>query len=221
MVEVSRPSTHTCPASTRRRDRRWARARSSATSAVPDRARGTTSTSKCELTEARPTRSGTSPKVRIFRTMKWEAATRALRARGGRVKRALRGEKDPSPGAHSVQPPVPRRPPQTAKASMFFDAFPRFYESSNTGAYRGRLNLRYEAIFGENQDLFPGARVIDIASHDGRWSLAALKAGAAEVTGIEAREDLVRAALDNVGHYYNDTGRYEFIAGDVFEIMSE
>jgi hypothetical protein len=104
---------------------------------------------------------------------------------------------------------------------MFFDAFPRFYESSNTGAYRGRLNLRYEAIFGENQDLFPGARVIDIASHDGRWSLAALKAGAAEVTGIEAREDLVRAALDNVGHYYNDTGRYEFIAGDVFEIMSE
>ena len=104
---------------------------------------------------------------------------------------------------------------------MFFDAFPRFYESSNTGAYRGRLNLRYEAIFGENQDLFPGARLIDIANHDGRWSLAALKAGAAEVTGIEAREDLVRAALDNVGHYYNDTGRYEFIAGDVFEIMSE
>ena len=57
---------------------------------------------------------------------------------------------------------------------MFFDAYPRFYETSKTSASRGRLNLRYEAIFGENADVFRGARVLDIASHDGRWSLAAL-----------------------------------------------
>lgn len=115
---------------------------------------------------------------------------------------------------------APRRPPGTAQASMFFDSFPRFYETSETGAHRARLNLRYEAIFGENQDIFGGARVIDIASHDGRWSLAALKAGAAEVVGIEARDDLVRGARENLKHYCDHDGRYRFIAGDVFEILS-
>ena len=71
---------------------------------------------------------------------------------------------------------------------MFFDAFPRFYETSQTGDPRERINLRYEAIFAHNADVFQGARVLDIASHDGRWSLAALRTGAAEVIGIEARE---------------------------------
>jgi hypothetical protein len=115
---------------------------------------------------------------------------------------------------------APRRPPGTAHASMFFDSFPRFYETSKTSAHRGRLNLRYEAIFGENHDLFGGARVIDIASHDGRWSLAALKAGAAEVVGIEARDDLVLAARENLEHYCDHDERYRFIAGDVFEVLS-
>lgn len=103
---------------------------------------------------------------------------------------------------------------------MFFDGFPRFYETSETAAYRGRLNLRYEAIFAENRDIFAGARVIDIASHDGRWSLAALKTGAAEVVGIEARDDLVAAARENLSRYAGDEGRYEFIAGDVFDVLS-
>jgi ubiquinone/menaquinone biosynthesis C-methylase UbiE len=103
---------------------------------------------------------------------------------------------------------------------MFFDEFPRFYETSSTSPYRGRLNLRYEAIFAENRDIFEGARVLDIASHDGRWSLAALKTGAARVVGIEARDDLVQTARDNVVHYGGDSGRCEFVAGDVFDVLS-
>ena len=101
---------------------------------------------------------------------------------------------------------------------MFFDAYPRFYETSQTSASRGRLNLRYEAIFAENRDVFADARVLDIASHDGRWSLAALKTGAAEVVGIEAREELVAAARDNLGQYGGD-GNYRFLAGDVFDVL--
>src|SRR6476661_8939613 len=77
--------------------------------------------------------------------------------------------------------------PGSRTASMFFDKYPRFYETSQTTATRGRLNLRYEAIFAENRDIFAGAKVLDIASHDGRWSLAALECGAASVIGIEAR----------------------------------
>ncbi len=104
---------------------------------------------------------------------------------------------------------------------MFFDSFPRFYETSEVGATRGRLNLRYEAIFAENADVFAGARVIDIASHDGRWSLAALETGAAEVVGIEARANLVRAANENLAEYVTDAGRYRFVLGDVFEVLRE
>lgn len=134
-----------------------------------------------------------------------------------RLKRAV----FPSARSHeAVLPgPVLGRAPGTARASMFFDAFPRFYETSETGPHRGRLNLRYEAIFGENRDIFAGVRVLDIASHDGRWSLAALEAGATEVIGIEAREDLVRAARRNLEHYSKDGRAYRFIAGDVFEVL--
>jgi hypothetical protein len=102
---------------------------------------------------------------------------------------------------------------------MFFDGFPRFLETSETAAHRGRLNLRYEAIFAENRDIFAGARVLDIASHDGRWSLAALKTGAAEVVGIEARDELVDAARENLEHYAGGSG-HRFLAGDVFEVLA-
>lgn len=104
---------------------------------------------------------------------------------------------------------------------MFFDEHPRFYDTSRTAAERSRLNLRYEAIFAENRDIFSGARVIDIASHDGRWSFAALKTGAAEVLGIEARPDLVDAARENLAHYGIDASSYRFVAGDVFDALDE
>ena len=103
---------------------------------------------------------------------------------------------------------------------MFFDAFPRFYETTQTHASAGRLNLRYEAIFTQNADVFKDARVLDIASHDGRWSLAALRSGAAEVVGIEARDDLAKAASENLAAYAPGT-RYDFRTGDVFEVLAE
>jgi hypothetical protein len=117
----------------------------------------------------------------------------ALLARGRRTRRAKK--RDP----HWLAPP--RHAPGTAAVSWFFDSYPRFYETSRTGAARSRLNLRYEAIFGENRDVFEGARVLDLASHDGRWSLAALKSGAAEVVGIEADEELHAGACENLSLY--------------------
>ena len=33
------------------------------------------------------------------------------------------------------------------------------------------MNERYEALFASNRDVFDGARVLDLASHDGRYSL--------------------------------------------------
>lgn len=101
----------------------------------------------------------------------------------------------------------------------FFDDFPRFLSTSRTASSRVRLNLRHKAMIEANSELLSGATVLDIASHDGRWSLAALKAGASHVTGIEARQELVESARRSFDEYGVDTNRYHFIAADVFEVM--
>ena len=103
---------------------------------------------------------------------------------------------------------------------MFFKRYPRFVATSSVASTPGRLNLRHQAIFDDNRDIFEGSHVLDIASHDGRWTLAALEAGAKHVTGIEARADLVEHAEDNLAHYGVDDDRYHIIQGDVFEVLN-
>jgi Methyltransferase domain len=110
--------------------------------------------------------------------------------------------------------------PGSRTASWFFEQFPRFYLTSSTAAATARLNLRYEAIFGENRDIFAGAPVLDLASHDGRWSLAALATGARSVTGIEARPELVKAATENLWEYGYGADRVRFVTGDVHEVLA-
>jgi hypothetical protein len=105
-------------------------------------------------------------------------------------------------------------------ASWFFEQFPRFYTTSSTAAAAARLNLRYEAIFGENRDIFGGASVLDLGSHDGRWSLAALATGARSVTGIEARPELVKVATENLWEYGFGAARVRFVAADAHEVLS-
>lgn len=104
---------------------------------------------------------------------------------------------------------------------MFFDAYSQFLDTSKTGATSIRLNARYRAIIEHNRALFPGREVLDIASHDGRWSFAALDAGASKVVGIEARDHLVRNANENMSTLGVAEERYEFILGDVFEVMKQ
>jgi hypothetical protein len=109
--------------------------------------------------------------------------------------------------------------PGSRTTTWFFEQFPRFYLTSSTAAAIARLNLRYEAIFGENRDIFEGAQVLDLASHDGRWSLAALATGARSVTGIEARPELVKAATENLEEYGFGADRVRFVAGDVHDVL--
>jgi hypothetical protein len=99
----------------------------------------------------------------------------------------------------------------------FFDAFPRFYETSKTGPWPNRLNGRYRALIQSNQQIIAGASILDLASHDGRWSFAALKNGAKKVVGIEGRRELVQHSMDTMELYGIPRSRYRFICGDVFE----
>jgi SAM-dependent methyltransferase len=116
---------------------------------------------------------------------------------------------------------APKSPPGTRRAEMFFNDYPDFFQTSRTTPQPDRLNLRYEAIMGENRDILKGARVLDIASHDGRWSFAALKSGAAHVVGIEAKQELVDNAVTTFGKYGVDSATYEFACGDIFEVMAQ
>ena len=83
----------------------------------------------------------------------------------------------------------------------FFDGYPAFYQSSRTGSHPNRLNARYQALIESNRDIIEGGRILDIASHDGRWSFAALHAGAEHVVGIEARSGLVERATEAMDTY--------------------
>lgn len=103
---------------------------------------------------------------------------------------------------------------------MFFDTHRRFYSTSETASGRARLNLRHEALIAENRDILDGATVLDIASHDGRWSAAALAGGAKSVVGIEARPDLVAHANANLEHYGYQPDQYRFVVGDVHEVLN-
>jgi len=106
----------------------------------------------------------------------------------------------------------------TDNGQGFFDAYPAFFETSTSG-HRNRLNKRYRAIIEPNLDIIQGKSILDIASHDGRWSLAASKAGAEHILGIEARDHLVKHAQENLRKYGVPDGQVEFVRGDVFDVI--
>jgi hypothetical protein len=105
-------------------------------------------------------------------------------------------------------------------AVVFFDDHPEFLETSATAATLRRLNVRHIAIIEENREVLEDARVLDIASHDGRWSFAALKAGASHVTGIEGRDRLVRNANTTFADKGIDSTQFEFVCGDAHDVLT-
>ncbi len=106
------------------------------------------------------------------------------------------------------------------RGHMFADDYPRFLEVSELSPQPERVNERYEALFASNRDIFEGARVLDLASHDGRYSFAALKTGAKHVTGVEIRQSLIDKAQETFAFYDEDPDTYRFVCGDVFEVLA-
>lgn len=77
-----------------------------------------------------------------------------------------------------------------------------------------RLEQRHRLIIDPFQPQIEGARVLDIAAHDGRWSYALAHAGAAEVVGVEARRELI----DRFAHFPEDVfrDRITLVCNDLF-----
>jgi SAM-dependent methyltransferase len=101
----------------------------------------------------------------------------------------------------------------------FCDLYPRFLETTETAPSRSRLNARWRAIVGWNAAVLAGRRVLDLGCHDGRWSFAALEAGAAHVVGIEARGHLADKAKANFSFYGVPAGSYDIVTGDALAAL--
>ncbi|WP_426036975.1 class I SAM-dependent methyltransferase [Cypionkella sp. TWP1-2-1b2] len=96
--------------------------------------------------------------------------------------------------------------------------FKNFSDGNNNNMMR--LEERYKRIVTSNLDAFLGKTVLDIAANNGRWTYAALDAGASHVTSIEGRE--ARAAdavhfLDDLGY----SGKYTANVGDMYDFLYE
>ena len=110
---------------------------------------------------------------------------------------------------------------QSFDPHRFFDAFPRFVDTSETGPWLHRLNARYVALIHSNRDLLAGASVLDLASHDGRFSFAALASGASRVVGIEHEPRLLSKSTENMESYDVPRERYDFVQGDMFRAIDD
>jgi hypothetical protein len=82
---------------------------------------------------------------------------------------------------------------------------------------RNRLNGRYRTFLEPNAHRIKGKRVLDLASHDGRWTFAALMNGAAHVTGVEFRQELIEKAHYIITPEMHD--RVRFLQGDIFDVL--
>jgi len=109
----------------------------------------------------------------------------------------------------------------TSNSTGFFDEHPRFVETSQTGPWLERLNARYLALIHANREIIRGASVLDLASHDGRFTFAALDAGARRVVGIEHKAELIRTSYENMAHCGAPRDAYDFVEGDIFDHITE
>lgn len=94
-----------------------------------------------------------------------------------------------------------------------------FLKTSNISAYSNRLNWRCEILLTRNQEAIKDKKILDLASHDGRFSYACLKLGAKHVTGVEGRHHLVEYARENIVNLGYKPQNFTVIQEDVFNYL--
>jgi hypothetical protein len=94
-----------------------------------------------------------------------------------------------------------------------------FLQTSKTAAHCNRLNWRCEILLTRNREAIEGKRILDLASHDGRFSYACLKLGASHVTGVEGRQHLIEFAIENLTSLSCKPQHFSFIQDDAFAYL--
>ena len=105
--------------------------------------------------------------------------------------------------------------PTPSKGSHVFDAYEDLRDTAARPIAGIRLRHRYDAIIGNNRALFKSANVLDIHCRDGRWTLAALDAGAAHVVAVENEDQSIETARHNLERLGTKSSTYELINSDI------
>ncbi|MCC6920798.1 MAG: class I SAM-dependent methyltransferase [Alphaproteobacteria bacterium] len=79
-----------------------------------------------------------------------------------------------------------------------------------------RMIERHKKIIDANIPYIKGKRILDLAAHNGRWTYAALQAGAKSVFAIEGRQELIDRGLPDFKDI--DPKRYTFACGDIYDM---
>jgi len=99
----------------------------------------------------------------------------------------------------------------------FFDFLADTARYQDSPLALNRLNMRHRFIVQPFAADIAHRRVLDLAAHDGRWSYALSAAGAREVVGVEARQDLID---EFAGYPRNEvSSKVTLKQGDVFEAL--
>lgn len=83
------------------------------------------------------------------------------------------------------------------------------------------LNGRVEVLLNRNSDLIREARVLDLASHMGTLSYAALQLGAGQVHGIDTEDSMIRKGRQLFETMGVSRDAFEFEVRDVFEFLEQ
>jgi len=81
------------------------------------------------------------------------------------------------------------------------------------------LNGRVDTLLARHVDVIRGCRVLDLASHMGTLSYAALQLGARHVHGIDTEEAMIRKGEDLFSRMEISPDTYRFEVKDVFEFL--
>jgi len=83
------------------------------------------------------------------------------------------------------------------------------------------LNGRVDVLLQRNADLIRGNRVLDLASHMGTLSYAALKLGAAHVHGIDTEAGMIEKGRQLFDRMQVPAHSFRFETGDVFGFLEQ
>jgi hypothetical protein len=129
----------------------------------------------------------------------------------------LSADSNPVPAA-----PAPNLEPEHRRegGAAIFTPEKGFVEENGLGYSAKELqrhNARFQTFIQPQIALIKDARVLDLGSYDGRFSYAALESGAAQVVGIEQRQDFIDRSRFIIGGAMSE--RVSFIRDDMFEAL--
>lgn len=81
------------------------------------------------------------------------------------------------------------------------------------------LNARIHTLMEHQNDAIEGQKILDIASHMGTFSFAALQLGAKSVHGVDAEKLMVEKCHGLFEYYHVRKNKYNFETGDVFRFL--